>query len=101
MKNNQKGEKKEEKYAVIMLKNNNYVLKIKDYNQYAQDEVNLTLLDDTSLILHWNNVIIFSKPSDIINSILQSEEESFFEPAPTKHGKVLMKKITKENPFNG
>ena len=88
-------------YAIVMLKNHNYILKIKDYNPYTKDKVILTLLDDTLLTIHWSNVIIFSKPSNIISSILESEEESFYEPSSTKHGKILMKKINKENPFKG
>ena len=46
-----------------------------------------------------NNLIIVHGSSELINAMLESLNENFYQPEKDQHGKTKMKKITQDRPF--
>lgn len=90
----------ETKHVILTIGSNHYVIPITSYHHNRGDDiVSMTLTDETKLKAGTNNVIIVSGESDLINAILEMPEEKFYQPEQTKHGKIMLKRINKENPL--
>ena len=90
----------EEKHAILTIGANHYVMPITAYHHNRGDDiVSMTLQDETKLKISTNNAIIVTGESDFISAILETSEEKFYQPEQTKHGKIMLKRITKDVPF--
>lgn len=89
-----------EKYAIITIGKSHFTLPVKSCSHNRGDEVSSVILeDDTRLEIGTNNLIMVYGESDLINAVLESSNEDFYQPEQTKHGKVMLKKITRDTPF--
>ncbi len=85
----------ENKKVILKIGNNHYVLPIISYYHNRGDEiVNIKLKDGSRLVTSTNNAVFLVGESNIINAILESTNEEFYQPEQTKHGKTIIKKIT-------
>lgn len=90
----------ENNHVILTIGDEHYVIPIVSYNHNRSDEiVSMTLPDEAKLKTSTNNVIIVTGESDFINAILETSGEKFYQPEQTKHGKIMLKRITKEAPF--
>ena len=90
------------KNAIITIGNCHYILPIISYEQIQGSNITkITLKDGSKLETSNNNIILLIGESDFINAVLENPEEKFYQPNQTKHGKTMIKRITKEGPFRG
>lgn len=90
----------QEKNVILTIGSSHYVLPVVDYRHNRGDDVvGITLKDGARLEVSTDKAILIIGESNFMNAILASSDEDFYQPEQTKHGKTLIKKITKEEPF--
>ena len=89
-----------EKYAIITIGNSHFTVPVKNYYHNRGDDIaSIILKDGTRLEIGTNNLIIVHGSSELINAMLESLNENFYQPEKDQHGKTKMKKITQDRPF--
>ena len=90
----------ENKYAIVTVGNNHFVLPINNSSHNRGDDImTVTLKDGVRLEVGTNNIMIITGESEIIESILKMVDTNFYSPEIDNKGKVKMKKITQDRPF--
>lgn len=91
---------KEEKHAIITIGDSHFVVRIINFHHNLNDNIVTTILEDgTKLELSTENIIVVTGESKIINAILETASENFYQPKQNSKGKILMKKIALDNPL--
>lgn len=81
--------------VILTLGTSHYILPVKNYSAYNEATIiSITLDDDSKIKTSPNNLVLVTDRSELINAILESNSENFYEPEKTKYGKTKMKKIT-------
>ena len=88
-----------QKHVILTIGESHFVLPIKEFKSLKLNNmVSITLIDDSTIETNSNNTIMFTGSSDIINAMLETNE-NFYQPEKGKYSKVMMKRITKNEPF--
>lgn len=88
--------KESTKEIILTLGTSHYILPFKDYSASSASPTaaSVTLNDDSQIETNTNNIILVTNRSELIDAILKSNSENFYQSEQTKYGKIRMKKIT-------
>ena len=87
------------KYAIVTNRKSHFTLPVSNCTHNRGDDISTVILEDgTRLEVGTNNLIMVYGKSDLINAMLETSNEYFYQPKK-ENGKIKMKKITSDNPF--
>ena len=76
-----------------------HILDVGSHGSTMNNFASIILKDGTRLEIGTNNLIIVHGTSELINAMLESLNENFYQPEKDQQGKTKMKKITQDRPF--